>query len=76
MYDKYNEYNDPESWLDDEPAIDLNKLEKSLYQGLAKSIENTINSGLNEMVSELNAVVGKELSEIPDSIMNALNKNK
>jgi hypothetical protein len=75
MYDEYNEfYEAAESWQDNEPAIDLDKLEKLMFQGLAKSIEKTVNSGLDRMVSELNEVVNKELADIPNSIANTVNK--
>jgi hypothetical protein len=70
-FEMYDEYND---WLDDEPAIDLNKLEKLMFQGLSRSIEKTVNSGLDRMVASLNEMINKELAEIPDSITNTLNK--
>ena len=75
MYDEYNEfYAAAESWLDNEPAIDLDKLEKLMFQGLAKSIEKTVKSGLDRMVSELNEMINKELTDMPNSITNTLNK--
>jgi hypothetical protein len=75
MYDEYNEfYAAAESWQDDEPAIDLNKLEKLMFQGLSRSIEKTVNSGLDSMVASLNEMINKELAEIPNSITNTLKK--